>query len=738
MNPAGPRRARRAAALAAVALLVLIGALLLWVPGPASVPARDPDIRLEPDGGQPTDPAERAPLATYVGASQALTSATPLAPPSPPECSPDPAGDGSTCQLSLRVVDDSGMPISATVAHGPAYVAGQPEAWTSTTAEGLWRSRVPLQGAAQAWQIVARAPGHRPNSLVVPFLPEGALDLGELRLCQALRVEGRVLAAAGGPLPGARVQLLGVRRSVSHSAVRALSDMALSDDQGDFALDVREVTPGYDLMVSAWHADAGGPFEAPLGDPAEGPLEPITLRFGESTSVRGYVARRDGTRLAGVTVSPHLPPQFALADVVTDADGRYAIPLAAGRTVKLTYRGEGLVPLDPEAFSVSAPARDVDLLMVLESTLRLDVRDALDGAPVPSVQVSFCSDSWGYGRCHEASGVDGWLEHRGLPPGTWSRLIVSAQGYQAQGLPDQLVAEGQVVGPLLVRLSPLTAEAVASGQVLGERGRPLSGVVVSAVVTQDGLPDTEASTLSGVDGSFRIGPLPSGELTLLARDDQDRQAEPLTGTLTSSGWHDITLRLEPPVTLDGQAWLSVDQPAAGALLRLAPSGRPGPATPDPLSAVTDDQGRFRLSARPGRYRLSAWMRLPGQAETLESPVRLLELAAGEQRWMDVPLTLRALSVGGRVRADEPTAGWSLTWRHAASLFEADWTEVLVEAHQASVGAASDYLLEGVRPGVYEVSIQREDDSLVTVQDVRVETSLEPLVTIDLHVPDGDG
>lgn len=731
MTPPHGRRAAGSRVLVVLGPgLLLLAGWLWWAgagdPGSGSLPVVAPPPA---DVGAPDGTAGgRAPWPGDALTGEAL----PVGPRPDAEATEPP--EEPSCRLRLRLASADGGPLAdARVIHRPfdQRLPAVPE--HPVAPDGRWAAQVSLDGAPGAWRLEAFATGHEPATLTLPFLPPTDLDLGTLTLAPARRLAGVVLDSTGLPIPGARVQGRGRRRSVSHTAVRSLSEVIVTGPDGRFAADLAPLPGNYDLRVAAWHADHGGPFEV-LVDPED--ADDVVIRCGPAASVSGQVTRRDGTPLPGARVFPTVLPRFDLQPIETDGQGRYDLALTEGQRVSLDYGLDGYVRLDTEAFDVTAPAADISLLLVLESRLLLEARDALSGAPIPRARVSLCSDSWGYQRCHEGELLDGFLELGGLPPGTWSRLRLRAPGYHEQLLEPLIVSEGQVVGPLTVRLQLRAADLVVSGRVLDGSGRPVGGAKVSVHRSGDERQDRAASAVAGDDGRFEVAGLTAGPCLIWAEGVDGGRSEPVEAELTEPGWSGLDLVLQPASVVEGRLMLPPGEGTSLPLLRLNPS-RPGsPGAPPPAQTTAGGDGTFRLVAAPGRYQLTAWARTAGGL-VLEAPRTRLELLPGEQRWLDLTLTLPERAVTGLVLGPRETAGWTVTWTYEQDVQPGDWSQRLVETHQATVDADGRYRLEGVRPGRYAVTLTRADGSPVATLQRLLEPSQEALATVDLPI-EADG
>lgn len=211
-----------------------------------------------------------------------------------------------------------------------------------------------------------------------------------------------------------------------------------------------------------------------------------------------------------------------------------------------------------------------------------------------------------------------WQEHTmlgGLPVcadvpvqvGVWSQDRVHRVAHRGEvrfAAPGEFLAEvateSGLVGTATFRIE--TAAAGASAQTIRvnlERGDFLAGSVVAIgsmrpvvgvqITLQGGEPLGLLAT-TGADGSFRIGPLARGEVTLHLRHG-DHQPLSWGPVVTNGNTLRIPMQPLPSTTLRGRVRGRPDQkPIAGARLAWLPTGG------NSVTAVTDADGTFQIAA----------------------------------------------------------------------------------------------------------------------------------------------
>jgi len=346
MTAIGPLERRRLAVLLLGALGLASVGMLLWSRSSDTPAARDAS------GGE----AQPSPSPTDVRGERL-----------------EPAGGRATA------VRDGERPLSALagrITGSLERASGQDETWRCpyqvTTASGV----VLVSGSALAgrfavdWpfepraSIAFRAPGCRTFEAE---LPAQTTDLGAIRLLPSLLYRGRLQSAAGVPVAGAFVELMGRGGSRAGRG-------AVTDERGGFALeaDLRELpfpspdgSTYPDVWLLATREDRGGTCVVPARPAGFFDTHVAVVEFERGLVI--LVRRPDGTPVAGASVQ--LDPDteeggsssaaLSAFGATTEADGRCSV----GWPPKLRQvRVRALVPGEPEAvgFLREADARGKD------------------------------------------------------------------------------------------------------------------------------------------------------------------------------------------------------------------------------------------------------------------------------------------------------------------------------------------------------------------------------------------
>jgi protocatechuate 3,4-dioxygenase beta subunit len=502
-----------------------------------------------------------------------------------------------------------------------------------TDSEGRFRSGGLL---AMRYDIAVRATGGHAQAFL-PDVEAGRSDL-VIELAPGGSISGRVVdAATGEGVPGATVEArvdLDPRTGPifpPDGESRGEWPRAAADAEGRFHL---EGLPAgrVDLEAAASGIEPGSAFARLKLRPGEN-LEDIELAIGPEGLLEGAVTSVDGAPVAGARVGlfkPRFDGQSSVESLLdepaaTAADGSFRLSLAratAGVTYFLTVAHEDHVPREDVSVLVSDPresVRGLEVALTPGATVRGTV---LDGAiPLADIPVRAALRHGGTAMpSHEQVLTDpeGRFVLRGLVPGGYV-LEIDARGFAPYcGAPFEAASGDEVVQDAV-----LEREHAIGGRTLDGDGAPLSGVVVSTR-WEDG---EERSTVSGPEGSYRLGSLAAGTYDLIA-ERPGYTSRSLRGVAAGTEGADFTLALMAVIegsvltvedgtsVTDFHARLLPDSPELQVIDRL-PEGRF--RTPD---------GAFRLTGvTPGRYRLlvEAEGRLPHESGVHLEPGATLDL-----------------------------------------------------------------------------------------------------------------
>jgi hypothetical protein len=493
---------RRVHVLALVAL-ALAAAWLAW---PRRAPPPLPVSSEELHAGD-EEPAAEPPRAVHA-----------VAPRPPVTAGPREAPEGSPGSFEGRVVSAlGGDPIphaELTFAHGSAAAS------VSAGRDGRFRFAPP---AAGRWTLAAAsAPGFLPfapewghSPVLLDARPGARVRDVIVTLAPAVEYRAVVLSAAGTPVPGAEVRILGA--AAGETALLPLPDRHVAGPGGELTLVAPEdavleaTAPGHGrgratvdfaARVSRRLAIRLGPAEAP----------------GPRAAIRGVVELPSGAP-SPETLVVALPRRFETEEpprqALTDEAGAFELPdLPAGRW-DVVARRPGLAPARARAVEPGGPP--LALRLADGGRLAGRVVDRDTGRPVtPFTVVARRRDRLG-GALQSLAVVDpdGRFELEGLPAGR-VYVAAAAPGYApAQAVPVEIAEPG--AAPATVQLE-LARGGVAFGTV---RSRATGAPIPGAEVEVEGAPEPAASAvpvrfraIADGGGRFEVAGLPPRPVSL--------------------------------------------------------------------------------------------------------------------------------------------------------------------------------------------------------------------------------
>ncbi|MBL8842002.1 MAG: sigma-70 family RNA polymerase sigma factor [Planctomycetes bacterium] len=480
---------------ALIGVAVAAAATLLLAPLLELGPWREARPRVEPPLAALASPAEVAAPSSAAAADVASRRDSLPAPELAPR---DAAADASLAPLlGIARVEgggpQAGLQLRAELYDGVA-VAGAPllEALLVSARDGAIRLALPAAPATLTLRLLDGDDDHvfvERRELLLSDRLHAPLDLVFYALDAV--VTGRVLDAAGAPLPGAEV-------SASYADVQVACDAA-----GEYRL--RACSSWQRWQVMAWapgFAEAHGQVEL------RGPGSTATLdfRLHPHFAVAGTVRDEAGRPIAGASVRAvrHRRPP-----AVSDAQGQYE-----------------LVGLDPQVPQQEVLAEHPDYATLVVGvrpegeTTRLDlvlqsgaavagvVQDG-DGQPLAGALLWIGSARYLTGAPTTRSRDDGTFEFLHVPAGEVP-LGASADGWPDATMRLVVPAPPQRLDGVVVRFG---AGRFLAGVVVDETGAPIAGATVAA--SRDGSM-FDRSTRSDADGSFRLVDLADAPHTFTA------------------------------------------------------------------------------------------------------------------------------------------------------------------------------------------------------------------------------
>jgi hypothetical protein len=423
----------------------------------------------------------------------------------------------------------------------------------------------------------------------------------------------------------------------------------------------------------------------------------------DKPTIAGNVYSSEGQLLPGATVvattfdlAGNVPSPIASAK--SDAEGRFAIPLARG-TYQLTASLSGY----GTTAALAESGNTVSLVLYKSGVIQGHVKDD-HGRPVQHFTVDLVFNAPGDGPA---------------PPPAWSKVFDSPDGaYRVDEVPIwpvlvRAVADEKAPGisaPLTV--PPGTTRDVdltvgegctLTGTVVDKSGAPLTRVLVNAEerITAGSISDPSLQTAtqaqSGDDGTFSLDHVPQG--TVFVRGyDGDYAVSTLTVQVGDCAkLSPVKLTMSTGATITGTARQADGKPIGGALVSM--NGR----SIGYVDTTSDSEGRFRFEAIPaGDLRLE--MEHHGQRAVLGTRVK-----DGETKSVD--LTLFAGGTGeikGRVTAGgKPIAS----------------ARLLIASNHADQGLGMYFLTTG-EDGSYRLPSLPEGQYLVTTLGARASSGTQ--------------
>jgi protocatechuate 3,4-dioxygenase beta subunit len=603
-------------------------------------------------------------------------------------------------RISGRVIDETGRPVA-----GARITPGDPEdpsiarnrrGWNPcrkesplaeiTDAAGHFTFDLQEAGEVELW---VRASGYLREIRKVSKGQTGGIDVV---LRRGATVAGRVFAADGSPVPGARV----------YATQEEGAAATVTDAQGRYRL--VSVEPGWrDLWAD--HPDLGEARRRLELIPGTRRLD-LTLDGRGEPAIAGRVVGPDGEPLAGVRVQYGVSSTFE-----TREDGGFRIVLPRGQllftseTESLRLDREGyatlLYPFKPSALPLEGLEIRLEKSRDLTGRI-LDVGpEELDSVLVEAIR----KDDVRRGRIEP----DGTYRFTDLGPGT---LSVEAR------LDNRVVKRTVELGPegasLDLELPPVTR---VRGVVLAPDGSAVSGATVrftDRALEAGSWPSTESED----DGTFSIK-VPEGryEVSAITKTYDPTSLEtPLV--VGDRPVDDLEIRLKPGLVVRGRIPGMPEN--ANARLSFTQDGHN-------LDVDVSPDGTYRCtSLGPGEWQVYASL---DRWEIHRQRQTRLTLGPGSPEMvLDIDLSLGDLTLAGRLTSGEEPLSTKVTLLLPDGQRLSD--EVTVEG---SDGGA--FRFPGLRAGRYVLQVQDyyRDRSI----EVPVELSSDREVTIDLLGPARD-
>ncbi len=417
------------------------------------------------------------------------------------EAGPDPLQLTLGRPRKLEVsVTAQGRPAAASVAVSAHHLRRQAEAPRgAVTFDGLYGDEV----------TIVATQGERASGPHVVTL-EAPVTRVSLELLDGGRLAVTVVDEAGEPVPTPHLELYAVSREEGG---------AEKDAQTGELVTFGPMVPGsYQLIV-----EAQGFRQQRL---------PVSIGKGETTL---EVALTRAVMVSGKVLDEYGRPAPKIAvlvnptgdSVVSDDQGRFDAEVPSAGRYELhahhsDWGGGRLV--------VNAPAKDLELRLEPQGGVQVQVQ--LAGRRVEGAEATVWQAKSGSFRSDRASGADGVVLLRGLPPGTYTLVAEH---------PDHLPSTRQEITVVDGQLARVTAElregAKLSGSVVDEGGAPVVDAAISVVPGRGARPVT-----TDAQGRFELSPLvPNGEYRLAVRH---LSFEPAPPTRAAAGGPPVKITLK--------------------------------------------------------------------------------------------------------------------------------------------------------------------------------------------------
>jgi hypothetical protein len=323
----------------------------------------------------------------------------------------------------------------------------------------------------------------------------------------------------------------------------------------------------------------------------------------------------------------------------------------------------------------------------------------------------------------EVSGKDGAFRVR-LRSGPWRYVLRISHPGMASEIADRVLParpdrSGQSGSPRVFRLQP---EHFVKGRVTdAATGTAVAGAVVQALRTAEE-PIAISETRASEDGSFTLGGLEPRRYLL--RISKFGWRLTLKSPVVAPAAR-VAVKLERATVIKGVVRDADGEPARDVIVAAVLSG--GSGTPGILyTLASDSEGRFAWELGPGTYYF--WAR---RGDMLVYPPAKIELAKGHQADVSLSLNHRAARVSGQVRASDD---YRLGTDSRVVLLSRS-PLAFPRPAVGEIGRDGTFLISGVLPGRYEVSVRDGVRVLSVVQGPRdVEVPIEPGSTVNLREP----
>ncbi len=500
-----------------------------------------------------------------------------------------------------------------------------------------------------------------PASLTVVLTTEGEEAERNLEMRRGLPVRGRVVGPDGAPVEGAKVRsnATGVGNLAWQWGLpwggNDGGPLAVSGPDGRF--EIPGLAPRDGWVLSAAKDDFVGVPSEPFAVAPEAPVPEVTLRMEVGGSLSGRVIDGDGKPLVGWTVW-YWPMEakggfFGNTQVTTDGDGAFTIRgLPAGKGQLQANGGTGgAAPtiLDPP---LGEGEKRTGVEIRIEKGVEVSgiLVDA-DGKTLAGQSLSASGVGSRGGSAWAATRSDGTFALAGVPAGL---VQISVSESTDEGYGRNVSLGEPVTAPCSGLRLVYTAKkkTTVTGRVTDAEGRPVPLCVVEVGTRSNVNYGAATNPNEVVNGEFArsVEGTPPFSLTVSAPRDAHGQPLNLKSEMTTVAdpSKPVVVVLQAGTSLAGRVLGPDAQGVGGVTIR---SGT--------LSALTDDEGRFRLLGL-GLDRMELTIQPPPKFE----PPGPVSARPGDDEVV-VRLTLGA-SIAGRLEGPDgraiTSAGVNAEWK----------------------------------------------------------------------------
>ncbi|MEM7164043.1 MAG: sigma-70 family RNA polymerase sigma factor [Planctomycetota bacterium] len=665
----------KAVTAAAVAVVILVGATMVWKTAETSQDqdreqAIAPATVWERDDSAPGAPA--ADSSSGRGGATDVVLAANDGQPGLAAQSVAAVDDKGTGSIVGRVADESDRPLAGMVVHAvrsnaPAELLDadlpfgldflgvevpdidDPQRRAETDRSGHFAIGELPDGT---YSVVVRGPGRRQH---IEKRIEVAADREasvQVQLGEGHRIEGIVVDPTGRPVADAEVAVNGgmmVGGSGGQSIMISIGGKdsggqvkTTTDRHGRFVLD--GLSSGNQTLTATHESWAPGT----LADVASGSSN-IEVMLKEGSRVDGVVLAPDGTPLADAAVLVTRTFGDPVGEMTTGSDGRFAFDHLPSGQLRFVVAAVGF-PTIRESLQITdgEPITDLELRMEIGTAATGLVVDGA-GAPVPGARVRLTVEDAHEMGAMATSDADGKFRVEGLAVGEFYQGTVKSKQHLEHDVEPFTAGKGETeLGTIT-----LARGGKLIGIVTNAAGEPVAGARVSLRPVKSDDPMAMLIDMGGLEMDFDFGMGKSGksddsgafEIVAVEPGEYDIRAR-CSGYSTYKGGR-VTIRDEdsaqaPPIVLErgftitGRVLDPSGQPVAGATVS-ASAGFPDLGA---KRAKSDEDGNFEIAGLDDKsYRVSA-------KSSNFSPATAKDISAGST---DLVLQLqKAASVSGTV------------------------------------------------------------------------------------------